>query len=197
MKKGITSFRTVAFVGAFIGTITLAGVTTFAIAQDSTDQAADAAEQVAQDAQDAIRVIDPTTGGGSLEFDPSLPQSFDAHDNPVILTPENDDISMPTLDGTTADAAPRGPATRLISNPQVQTVPAAAPARVAQSSDPFVVKSILPIEGTIRYGEWFWDESDAPAKGENGCHRRSGCQGCKRVSRRSRNRHSRCPSRYD
>jgi lipoprotein-anchoring transpeptidase ErfK/SrfK len=33
------------------------------------------------------------------------------------------------------------------------------------SNDPFVIKSILPIEGTIRYGEWFWDESRAPAEG--------------------------------
>lgn len=36
--------------------------------------------------------------------------------------------------------------------------PASAPA-------PFVIKSILPIEGPIRYGEWHWDESRAPADG--------------------------------
>ena len=29
----------------------------------------------------------------------------------------------------------------------------------------FVVKSILPIEGAIGYGEWHWDESAAPADG--------------------------------
>ena len=40
----------------------------------------------------------------------------------------------------------------------VAAAPAAAPA-------PFVIKSILPIEGAIRYGEWHWDESNAPATG--------------------------------
>jgi len=39
------------------------------------------------------------------------------------------------------------------------------PAAVSQS-DPFVIKSILPIEGSIRYGDWFWDESAAPAAGK-------------------------------
>ena len=67
----------------------------------------------------------------------------------------------------------------MISDPQVQpitpaptaSVPApttgapAANAAVA-SNDPFTVKSILPIEGTIRYGEWYWDESRAPANGK-------------------------------
>lgn len=32
--------------------------------------------------------------------------------------------------------------------------------------DPFVIKSILPIEGSIRYGDWFWDESAAPQTGK-------------------------------
>jgi hypothetical protein len=36
----------------------------------------------------------------------------------------------------------------------------------ANSSDPFVIKSILPIEGTIRYGDWYWDESAAPTTGK-------------------------------
>ena len=31
--------------------------------------------------------------------------------------------------------------------------------------DPFVIKSILPITGPIKYGEWHWDESKAPAEG--------------------------------
>ena len=31
--------------------------------------------------------------------------------------------------------------------------------------EPFVIKSILPIEGAIRYGEWHWDESRAPSSG--------------------------------
>lgn len=44
--------------------------------------------------------------------------------------------------------------------------PAIAQAPKKTSNDPFVINSILPVEGTIRYGEWFWDESRAPAKGK-------------------------------
>lgn len=40
------------------------------------------------------------------------------------------------------------------------------PAHRAASNNPFVIKSILPIEGTIRYGDWFWDESAAPKTGK-------------------------------
>ncbi|MCB2079899.1 MAG: L,D-transpeptidase family protein [Novosphingobium sp.] len=29
---------------------------------------------------------------------------------------------------------------------------------------PFVIRQILPIEGAIKYGEWHWDESAAPAE---------------------------------
>lgn len=31
---------------------------------------------------------------------------------------------------------------------------------------PLVIKSILPIQGPIKYGEWHWDESAAPASGK-------------------------------
>jgi hypothetical protein len=67
--------------------------------------------------------------------------------------------------------APRGPAVRTIATPVVQPLPAPAPApaqapKPAASGSGFVIKSILPIEGTIRYGEWFWDESAAPASGK-------------------------------
>lgn len=94
----------------------------------------------------------------------------------------------------TYSTAPRGPAVRMISREVVQPLPApqaiapapipaapaaaparaAAPVQVAQApaarrpargKEPFVIKSILPIEGSIRYGDWFWDESNAPATG--------------------------------
>lgn len=54
--------------------------------------------------------------------------------------------------------------------PQVERVvladvgPAKLPAPKPRD-DRFVVKSILPIEGAIKYGEWHWDESAAPASG--------------------------------
>jgi lipoprotein-anchoring transpeptidase ErfK/SrfK len=58
-----------------------------------------------------------------------------------------------------APAAAPQPAV-LAEAPSPSIVPAAAPA-----PEPFVIKSILPIEGAIRYGEWHWDESNAPATG--------------------------------
>ncbi len=43
---------------------------------------------------------------------------------------------------------------------------AAAPTPVpAPSPEPFTIKRVLPIEGAIKYGEWHWDESGAPAQG--------------------------------
>lgn len=149
-----------------VGLAALTGGATLAVGQTTVEQDAAAAQVVAAEAEDAIRAIDPTTGGESLVVDPSLPQ-------PYALTASEeltfDDVTYDSVDGDTSNP-PRGPAARMISNPQVQAVPAPAPApvarRVAQSDDPFVVKSILPIEGSIRYGEWFWDESRAPANGK-------------------------------
>jgi lipoprotein-anchoring transpeptidase ErfK/SrfK len=70
-----------------------------------------------------------------------------------------------------AAEAPRGPAVRMIPRTVVQ--PLAAPKSATTTvpvettgGSPFVIKSILPISGTIRYGDWFWDESAAPARGE-------------------------------
>src|SRR5690606_30292238 len=42
--------------------------------------------------------------------------------------------------------------------------PIATPAP-ALSPEPFVIKTILPIDGAIRYGEWHWDDSRAPTSG--------------------------------
>jgi lipoprotein-anchoring transpeptidase ErfK/SrfK len=36
--------------------------------------------------------------------------------------------------------------------------PAAAP-----KQQPFVIKRILPIDGPIKYGQWFWDDKDVPS----------------------------------
>ena len=36
----------------------------------------------------------------------------------------------------------------------------------AQADEELVVKSILPINGPIKYGEWHWDTSKAPANGK-------------------------------
>ena len=44
----------------------------------------------------------------------------------------------------------------------VAAAPARAPAPVEQ---PFTIKRVLPIDGPMKYGEWHWDESGAPATG--------------------------------
>lgn len=164
-------------------------------AQVPADEAADRAVEIAGEAENAIRAIDPTTGDDSLVVDPSLPQpyGFDAGDDVETLpelppapaelasglsvsapapqiaanSPEFDAVTYDTASAT--EAMPRGPAARMIANPQVQAAPAPAPTatqRTAMSDDPFVIKSILPVGGTIRYGEWFWDESRAPETGK-------------------------------
>ncbi|TRD12668.1 L,D-transpeptidase [Erythrobacter insulae] len=145
--------------------------------QTSTDAAADAAEQIAQEAQDEIRRIDPTTGGSSLIVDPSLPMPY-AAETGATDAPEKFEPGLPVISAAPAAIAaapelaepafapppaalpPRGPAARMIAQPVVQAAPA------FDADDPFVVKSILPIEGTIRYGDWYWDESRAPATGK-------------------------------
>ena len=140
-----------------IGLAALAGGATIALAQSNVDQAVD----VAAEAEDAIRAIDPTTGGDSLVIDPSLPTPYGLEPIEEPQLPELPPAS--TVETINVQEPVRGPAARMISNPQVQDVPAPVP---VVSDDPFVIKSILPIEGTIRYGEWYWDESRAPGTGE-------------------------------
>ena len=181
----LTTFRLAAIAAFALGAGTLA-------AQTPTDEAANRAVEVAAEAENAIRAIDPTTGGASLVIDPSLPQPYrapveDDYESLPELPPAPaalstgltqapqlavatsfgfDDVTYGTVSAPEAApeaaVAPRGPAARMISNPQVQDVPQP----VALSNDPFTIKSILPISGTIRYGEWFWDESRAPKNGK-------------------------------
>ncbi len=149
--------------GAAAGLAVLAGTTTLAVNQTPANEAADAAEQVAQE---AIREIDPTTGGPSLAVDPNLPAPYDptAAEIAAGLPAIGEDVPVITSgreEGVTA--------ARTISREVVQDVPPAPPANTPRRSankDAFTVKSILPVEGTIRYGEWFWDESRAPKKGK-------------------------------
>lgn len=162
--------------------IALAALQFAAFAQSSAERAADAAEAVAARASSTFEPIDP---------DSQIPAADDAAAVYAGLPPLTAD-SAPAVSAAAdaaplaaeieavadvaADAeAPRGPAARMISMPVVQDVPApaAAPApaalapaaKRASSGGGFVIKSILPIEGTIRYGDWFWNESAAPASG--------------------------------
>jgi len=177
MLKIIRTFR----FAATLGLASLGGTSTFGAEQprfDEAQNAAQAAQQVANEAKDAIRSIDPTTGGNSLMVDPSLPQPHEVELAAV------ESRAQPTVDVQSADTAPvvgatlpRDPATRMISAPVAQALPAPDPmappsaARVVNAApakaDPFTLNSILPIPpGPFRYGDWYWDESSAPAKGK-------------------------------
>jgi lipoprotein-anchoring transpeptidase ErfK/SrfK len=174
----------------------LTGGATLAIGQTSGDLAGDEAMTIGLEAADEIRAIDPTTGGDSLVFDPSLPQPYGVDEDALPELP-----SAPTqLTEAALQDAPRGPAARTIQAqsgdlPELPPAPAEVTARAMEQAptlaaptiappvatptpaiaqapkaktpeDPFVINSILPIEGSIKYGEWFWDESRAPATGK-------------------------------
>lgn len=139
----------------------------FAAFAQTTDRAADAAEAVAARAQGTFEEIDP---------DSQIPAADDStavYAGLPPLTGEPAPLATPVPAEADPDAdAPRGPAARMIAMPVVQTLPEPAPAALAPAPRPaapgagFVIRSILPIEGTIRYGDWFWDESAAPASGQ-------------------------------
>ncbi len=145
------------------------------LAQPAADEAAEAAQLVAARADQAFERIDPDLGfdadaapliDTTLPEDPALTYAGLpplAGDDAVTFTPPQVDVeSEPVIE------APRGPAARMIpAEPVFESAPAPAPTPVTLASDdPFVIKSILPIEGSIRYGDWFWDESAAPRTGK-------------------------------
>lgn len=154
---------------AFILAVALLQVAAFS--QTPADRAADAAEAVAARAGATFDAIDPDDELPSAEEAAAdysgLPPLGAPGPSPVL-------IAEPVLAGEASAEveAPRGPAVRMIANPVVQALPtapeaAALPAASAPAprQSGFVIKSILPVEGTIRYGDWFWDESAAPATG--------------------------------
>jgi hypothetical protein len=55
-------------------------------------------------------------------------------------------------------AAPRAPAPSQVAAVRPAAQPAAKPAPA-----PFTIKRILPIDGPIKYGQWFWDDKDVPS----------------------------------
>jgi hypothetical protein len=130
-------------------------------AQTTAGQTGDAAAAVAAEAAGTFEQVDP---------DSQLPPADDAAATYAGLPPLTAD-EAPAL----KPEPPRGPAVRMIANEVVQPLPATAPApapapaltpAALNRNDPFVIKSILPIEGSIRYGDWFWDESAAPRTGK-------------------------------
>ena len=172
----ITPFRAAAALTLAIGM----GGAGIAIAQ-SASEAADSAEQLAKETEDAIRAIDPTTGEDSKVVDPSSTTPYEVQttdeESPERFEPglpplaEDELGSVPIAPGETPAASE--PEIRMVSNPTVQELPAPKPttrapvaSRNVAANDPFVIKSILPVGGTIKYGESFWDESRAPKTGK-------------------------------
>ncbi|NJO13817.1 MAG: L,D-transpeptidase family protein [Rhizobiales bacterium] len=131
----------------------LAAVPLTIAAQNTPEQAADAAQIAAARADEAFERIDPDTevavNDDAAAIYAGLPP----------LTAEGAVVPPAPV----VDPAPRGPAVRTIELP----APVSAPKPIVRASnDSFVIKSILPIEGTIRYGDWFWNESAAPKTGK-------------------------------
>jgi len=174
-----------------VGLAALTSGATLVAGQSSVEEAGDEALRIAMEAEDEIRAIDPTTGGDSLVIDPSLPQPYDANKVTLPELPSAPDaLTQAALDNVSSDTidTPRGPALRMIEAqdgalPELPSAPADITARAMEQAptvaapviaqapkkapeDPFVINSILPIEGTIRYGDWFWDESRAPKTGK-------------------------------
>ncbi len=175
----IKVLHTLRFV-ATLGLASLGGTSSFAAEQPTmgeAQRAAEAAERIAIEAEDAIRAIDPTTGEPSRIVDPSVAQPYGpAAEEVAPIAPEFGAFDTGVTVSAAAESAtaqanpaqpPRGPAMRVISRPVAQALPVAPPATKPASADPFVLKSILAIpEGPFRYGDWYWDESNAPAAGK-------------------------------
>ena len=145
------------------------------LAQTASDDAAEAAQLVAARADSALEQVDPDAATGTAAQEPPAltPELSYADLAPLADDDDDDAVTYAATEAApTAQAqAPRGPAVRMIASEVVQPLPAAtAPAASSPfayaSNDPFVIKSILPIEGSIRYGDWFWDESAAPKSGK-------------------------------
>jgi lipoprotein-anchoring transpeptidase ErfK/SrfK len=139
----------------------------------AADDAAEAAQLVAARADQAFERIDP-----DLDSDPLIDAT--TPEDPALtyagLPPlaGDDEVTFSAPEPEPVTEAPRGLAARMIpaepvfeSAPAYEPAPAPAPTPIAlASNDPLVIKSILPIEGSIRYGDWFWDESAAPRSGK-------------------------------
>ena len=153
---------------AFIAAVALLQYAAYAQSAADANRAAEAAEVIAARAAGTFESIDP---------DSEMPSAEDAAvayaGLPPLAVPAP--VSVPAAEPVAVGMpeAPRGPAVRMIAEPVVQAVPVPAPVQAAAPAqapkparpDPFVIKSILPIEGAIRYGDWFWDETAAPATG--------------------------------
>ena len=70
----------------------------------------------------------------------------------------------PVQPSATAPAAASPAARELADAPPAPAAPALAASNPA-TDQRLVIKHILPIDGPLRYGDWHWDETGAPANG--------------------------------
>ncbi len=84
----------------------------------------------------ALALAIPAMVGGALLFSGGT----DAHESDIVAE------STAAMDEAIA----------FVSNEVAQQAPAPDP------DDPFVIKRVLPIEGPIKYGEWYWDDEGVP-----------------------------------
>ncbi len=161
----------------------------------TTSRAADAAEAVAKRANGAFEEVDPDSANARGEDAaaiyaglPPLAGEKPADAQPPrgpavrmisgevvqplpapVIAAQPLPVSAPIAAAVPVRAPTSTPTPAEVKAPARFKTPAPAPiARpvAAAAREPFVVKSILPIEGTIRYGDWFWDESAAPGAGQ-------------------------------
>lgn len=154
------TLKTLAF-----GALTLFGSATMAGAQalpsvPATPIAIDASALNAGDEASlgdrAVQIVEP---GYSPSPEPMLA------DAPVAISEVTPAVetspSLPMASAIPAVAAPEArTAARMISNPMVQDVQKTLVAQ--KKKDPFVINSILEIDGPIKYGEYFWDDEGVP-----------------------------------
>ena len=84
---------------------------------------------------------------------------------PVAPTPPTmaADFAVTASGAAAASPVAASAAAPAILGPTAVATP--GPAATPAANDHFVIKRILPINGPIRYGQWHWDESGAPATG--------------------------------
>jgi len=79
----------------------------------------------------------------------------------------NSTEAKPSTTPAAAAARPaRAAQTPVILNGTAATGSGSAASAAAAAIDaPYVIRSVLEVDGPLRHGDWYWDESGAPAKG--------------------------------
>jgi lipoprotein-anchoring transpeptidase ErfK/SrfK len=91
-------------------------------------------------------------GGGTLGVLLVLGSAVVADQALEAMVPPAQHSAAPTAQSPSAVAA---------TPPKAAATPAAA--KPQPKPEPFVIKRILPIDGPIKYGQWFWDDKGVPA----------------------------------